>query len=146
MEIPRPVLKGQKALIAGIANEHAIAYGCAKAFRELGADIAITYLHEKSKPYVEPLAKELESSLFLPLDVSKPGELEAVFETIGKTWGKLDIVLHSIAFADKKDLGVGNLLGLYFILPGNIHGADYPFQDNLLQFLIDLGPTRSTNG
>jgi enoyl-[acyl-carrier protein] reductase I len=109
IEIPRPILKGQKALIAGIANEYSIAYGCAKAFRELGADIAITYLNEKSKPYVEPLARELESPLFLPLDVSKPGELEAVFEAIGKTWGKLDIMLHSIAFADKKDLQGGLL-------------------------------------
>ena len=71
---PAPaVLKGKKALVVGIANEHSIAYGCAKAFRELGADLAITYLNEKARPYVEPLARELEAPLFLPLDVAHAG-------------------------------------------------------------------------
>ena len=83
LEIPRPVLKGAKALVVGIANEHSIAYGCARAFRELGADLAITYLNEKSKSYVEPLAKALEAPIFLPLDVSTPGELEKLFAAIG---------------------------------------------------------------
>ena len=83
-EIPRPVLKGAKALVVNIANEHSIAYGCAAAFRELGAELAITYLNEKARPYVEPLARRLEAPLFLPLDVSTPGELETVFERIGK--------------------------------------------------------------
>ena len=93
------LLKGTKALVVGIANEHSIAYGCAKAFRELGADLAITYLNEKAKTYVEPLAKELGAPIFMPLDVGSPGMLEAVFETIGKKWGRLDILVHSIAFA-----------------------------------------------
>ena len=70
VEIPRPVLKDSKALVVGIANEHSIAYGCAKAFRELGADLAITYLNEKARPHVEPLARQLEAPIFLPLDVS----------------------------------------------------------------------------
>lgn len=104
-----PILKDKKALVVGIANEHSIAYGCAKAFRELEADLAITYLNEKAKPYVEPLAKELGAPLFLPLDVSKPGELEAVFETIRQQWGRLDILVHSIAFAPKEDLQGGLL-------------------------------------
>ncbi len=106
-EIPRPVLKGQKALVVGVANEHSIAYGCAKAFRELGADLAITYLNEKARPHVEPLAKALEAPLFLPLDVSVDGELEAVFAAIGWQWGELDILVHSIAFAPKEDLQGG---------------------------------------
>ncbi|TMH37747.1 MAG: enoyl-ACP reductase FabI [Betaproteobacteria bacterium] len=104
IEIPRPVLKGAKALVVGVANQYSIAYGCAKAFRELGADLAITYINEKTKTYVEPLVKELEAPIFMPLDVATPGMLEAVFERITKDWGKLDIVLHSIAFAPKEDL------------------------------------------
>src|SRR5947207_8581233 len=109
IEIPRPALKGAKALVVGVANEHSIAYGCAKAFRELGADLAITYLNQKARAYVEPLARALEAPLFLPLDVSVEGELEAVFEAIGKDWGRLDILVHSIAFAPKEDLQGGLL-------------------------------------
>jgi enoyl-[acyl-carrier protein] reductase I len=108
-EIPRPVLKGKKALVVGIANEHSIAYGCASAFRELGADLAITYLNEKAKSFVQPLARSLDATLFMPLDVAKPGELEAVFERIKKDWGRLDILVHSIAFAPKEDLQGGLL-------------------------------------
>jgi len=109
LEIPRPVLKGRKALVVGIANDSSIAYGCAKAFRELGADLAITYLNDKARPYVEPLAKSLEAPLFLPLDVSQPGQLETVFEAIARQWGELDILVHSIAFAPKADLQGGLL-------------------------------------
>lgn len=98
------LLKGKKALVTGIANDQSIAWGCAKAFHAFGADIAITYRSEKTKKYVDPLAKEVASPIYLPLDVQKPGEMEAVFKTIEKTWGKLDIVLHSIAFAPKDDL------------------------------------------
>jgi enoyl-[acyl-carrier protein] reductase I len=109
LEIPRPVLKDKKALVVGIANEYSIAYGCAAAFRELGADLAITYLNEKAKAYVEPLAQKLEAPIFTPLDVSKPGELEALFERIAKDWGRLDILVHSIAWAPKDDLQGGLL-------------------------------------
>jgi enoyl-[acyl-carrier protein] reductase I len=104
---PGAVLSGKKALVAGIANEHSIAYGCAAAFRELGADLAITYLNEKSKTYVEPLAQKLEAPILAPLDVSQPGELEALFERIAREWGRLDIVVHSIAWAPKGDLQGG---------------------------------------
>jgi enoyl-[acyl-carrier protein] reductase I len=107
LAIPGAVLSGKKALVAGIANEHSIAYGCAAAFRELGADLAITYLNEKAKPYVEPLARKLEAPIVAPLDVSQPGELEALFERIAREWGRLDIVVHSIAWAPKGDLQRG---------------------------------------
>ena len=76
IDIPRPLLSVHKALVIGIANEHSIAYGCAKAFRELGADLAITYLNEKARPHVEPLARALDAPLFLPLDVSTEGALD----------------------------------------------------------------------
>ena len=109
VEIKSPILQGKKALVVGIANEHSIAYGCAKAFRELGADLAITHLNDKARPYVEPLAKELEAPIFRPLDVSKAGELEALFAAINDQWGRLDILVHSIAFAPKEDLQGGLL-------------------------------------
>jgi len=109
VDVQRPVLAGKKALVVGIANEHSIAYGCASAFRELGAELAITYLNEKAKGYVEPLATALQAPLFLPLDVSKPGELETVFDRIAKDWGTLDILVHSIAWAPKDDLQGGLL-------------------------------------
>src|SRR6476660_4749153 len=109
VEIPRPLLKGTKALVVGIANPQSIAYGCAKAFHELGADLAITYVNEKTKTYVEPLAKELEAPIFAMLDVAQPGHLESVFQNITQKWGKLDILVHSIAFAPKEDLQGGLL-------------------------------------
>ena len=99
-----PLLKGKKALVTGIANDQSIAWGCAKAFRAFGADLAITYLNDKAKPHVEPLAKEVETSIFMPLNLQIEGQLEAVFDTIREKWGKLDICLHSIAFAPKEDL------------------------------------------
>src|SRR5579872_3887770 len=92
----RPVLAGQKALVIGVANDQSIAYGCAKAFRTVGADLAITWLNEKARPHVEPLARELESSITAALDVSVPGQLEALFETVRERWGKLDILVHSV--------------------------------------------------
>jgi enoyl-[acyl-carrier protein] reductase I len=98
------LLKGKKALVTGIANDQSIAWGCAKAFRAFGADLAVTYRNDKAKPYVEPLAKEVAASIFMPLDLQSEGQLEAVFEKIDKTWGKLDLCLHSIAFAPKQDL------------------------------------------
>ena len=98
------LLDGKKGLIVGIANENSIAWGCAKAFRAFGAEVAVTYLNEKAKKYVEPLARELESPIVMPLDVNAPGQMEAVFETIAKKWGGLDFVVHSIAFSPKDAL------------------------------------------
>jgi enoyl-[acyl-carrier protein] reductase I len=109
IEAHYPVLAGQRALIVGIANEHSIAYGCAKAFRETGAELAITYLNDKARPHVEPLAKELGAGLLLPLDVEAPGQLEAVFEAVRAHWGRLDILVHAIASAPKADLQGGLL-------------------------------------
>jgi len=98
------VLAARKGLIVGIANEHSIAYGCARTFRDLGAELAVTWLNEKARPYVEPLARSLSATIALPLDVEQPGQMEAVFAAIKEQWGRLDFVLHSIAFAPKEDL------------------------------------------
>jgi enoyl-[acyl-carrier protein] reductase I len=106
---PRPILQGKRALVAGIANEHSIAYGCAKAFHELGADLAITYGTEKAKPHVEPLARDLGAPIFMPLDVTHPGDIEALFAQIEQQWGQLDLFVHSIAWAPKEDLQGGLL-------------------------------------
>ena len=106
-KVPTPILKGAKALVVGVANDQSIAYGCASAFRELGADLAITYLNDKARKHVEPLARKLDAPIFMPLDVATPGELEAVFAKIAKDWGRLDILVHSIAFAPKEDLRGG---------------------------------------
>jgi enoyl-[acyl-carrier protein] reductase I len=98
------LLEGKRGLIVGIANENSIAWGCAKAFRAFGAELAVTYLNEKAKKYVEPLARELEAPIVMPLDVGTPGQMEAVFQRITKDWGKLDFVVHSIAFSPKEAL------------------------------------------
>ncbi|HVJ32583.1 MAG TPA: enoyl-ACP reductase FabI [Terriglobia bacterium] len=108
-ETIRPVLAGNKALVVGVANDQSIAYGCAKAFRMAGAELAVTWLNDKARPHVEPLAMELGAAITGALDVSVPGQLEAVFETIDRSWGKLDILVHSIAFAPKEDLQGGLL-------------------------------------
>lgn len=105
----RPVLAGKKALVAGIANEHSIAWGCAQAFHELGAELAITYANDKTKVHTEPLAASVQAPIFLPLDVTREEELDAVFEQIEKQWGQLDIFVHSIAWAPKEDLQGGLL-------------------------------------
>lgn len=97
-------LRGKLGLVVGVANDQSIAYGCARAFHQGGADLAITYMNAKAEGYVRPLAEKLGASLILPLDVEKPGELEAVFEEISKRWGRLDFLVHSIAFAPKDDL------------------------------------------
>jgi enoyl-[acyl-carrier protein] reductase I len=103
------LFEGKKALLVGIANEHSIAYGCAAAFRELGADLAITYVNEKTKKYVGPLADRLQAPIFVPLDVAIPGQLEAVFERIDREWGRLDVLVHSISGVPKADLRGGLL-------------------------------------
>jgi enoyl-[acyl-carrier protein] reductase I len=104
-----PVLAGRRALVVGIANEHSIAWGCARAFAELGAEVAVTYLNEKARPHVEPLAASIGAPMVLPLDVSAPGELDAVFEALDRRWDRLDILVHSIAWAPKDDLQGGLL-------------------------------------
>ena len=98
------LLEGKKGLIVGIANENSIAWGCAKAFRALGAEVAVTYVNEKAKKYVEPLARELDAQIVMPLDVNSPGQMEAVFDRITKEWNHLDFLVHSIAFSPKDAL------------------------------------------
>ena len=93
------LLAGRKGLVVGIANQHSIAYGCARMFRACGAEIAVTWLNEKARPHVEPLARELRAPITLPLDVEQPGAMEAVFDAIRDRWGRLDFVLHSIAWS-----------------------------------------------
>jgi len=98
------LLKGKKALVTGIANDQSIAWGCAKAFHAFGAEVAVTYLNDKARRYVAPLAEAISAPILMPLDVQREGQLEAVFERIGELWGRLDLCLHSIAFAPKDDL------------------------------------------
>lgn len=102
-----PILTGKRALVVGVANEQSIAWGCALAFRKLGAEVVLTYLNEKALPHVQPLAKQIDAQL-LPLDVTQPGQLEAVFAALAEQ-GRLDILVHSIAFAPKEDLQGGLL-------------------------------------
>lgn len=98
------MLKGQRGLVIGVANGNSIAFGCAAKLRAFGAEIALTYLNEKAKPYVEPLASQIDATLLMPLDVSQPGQMQSVFDQIRDTWGQLDFVIHSIAFAPRDDL------------------------------------------
>ena len=97
-------LKGKRGLVVGVANEASIAAGCARAFRAAGAELALTFLNEKARPWVEPVAQEVGAPLFLPCDVREPGQLEAVFDRITAEWGRLDFLLHAIAFAPREYL------------------------------------------
>ena len=98
------ILKGQKALIVGVANDRSIAWGCAEAMHRSGAEIAMTYLNDKARPYVEPLASAIKAPLLLPLEVRDPAQVDALFEAIATKWGQLDILVHSIAFAPRQAL------------------------------------------
>jgi NAD(P)-dependent dehydrogenase (short-subunit alcohol dehydrogenase family) len=98
------LLSGRKGLVVGIANEHSIAYGCARMFRNCGAELGMTWINEKTRGYVEPLARELGASIAMQLDVEQPGAMESVFDTIRERWGHLDFLLHSIGFAPAHDL------------------------------------------
>ncbi|TPE48999.1 enoyl-ACP reductase FabI [Amaricoccus solimangrovi] len=97
-------LEGRTALVVGVANDQSIAWGCARALHAQGAKLAITYLNEKAEKHVRPLAEALGAELILPLDVARPGQLEAVFAAITAHWGRLDTLLHSIAFCPREDL------------------------------------------
>jgi enoyl-[acyl-carrier protein] reductase I len=103
-EVKAKLLDGKKGLIVGIANDQSIAWGCAKAFRALGAELAVTYLNDTARTHVEPLARQVEAAIVMPLDMRVPGQLEAVFDRITGEWGRLDFVIHSIAFSPKEAL------------------------------------------
>lgn len=97
-------LTGNKALVVGVANDQSIAWGCASALRAQGADVALTYLNAKAERYVRPLAERLGAELVLPLDVRDTLQIDATFAAIAERWGRLDTLVHSIAFAAREDL------------------------------------------
>lgn len=97
-------LQGKKGLVVGIANDQSIAWGCARALRDAGAELAVTWLNDKARPHVEPLAQQLPAALAMPLDVGQPAQMAALFDAIERTWGRLDFLVHSIAFAPATDL------------------------------------------
>ncbi|RBP11944.1 enoyl-[acyl-carrier-protein] reductase [NADH] [Roseiarcus fermentans] len=98
------MLKGKKGLVVGIANDQSIAYGCAHKLRAFGAELAVTWLNEKAEQHVRPHAEALGATIMGPMDVMKPGELENLFERIAREWGRLDFLIHAIAFAPREDL------------------------------------------
>ena len=97
-------LTGKRGLVIGVANEQSIAAGCARAFRTEGAELVLTYLNDKAKPHVANVAETVEATALLPLDVEDDAQFDAVFDWIAQRWGRLDFVLHSIAFCPKEDL------------------------------------------
>ncbi|MGP9768102.1 enoyl-ACP reductase FabI [Halomonas sp. AOP13-D3-9] len=97
-------LNNKIALVVGVANQHSIAAGCAQAFRSAGAEVVLTYANEKAKPFVTPVAEAMGAALLLPMDVEQDGEMEAVFAAVAQRWGRLDILVHSIAFCTADDL------------------------------------------
>lgn len=97
-------LTGKKGLIVGIANNNSIAWACAKALHAEGAELAATWQVERSRPYVEPLLQQLQMPIQMPLDVTDEAQVDALFAAISERWGKLDFLIHSIAFAPQQDL------------------------------------------
>lgn len=98
------LLEGKKAIILGIANKRSIAYGIAKVFKENGAEIGINYLNEKFEKKLKPIADELETSIYHRLDVSSDEQIEEFFNVVKEKWGEVDIIVHSIAYANKEYL------------------------------------------
>lgn len=97
-------MTGKKGLVIGIANEHSLAWAAARNSHAAGADLAVTYLNDKARPFVEPLATNIDASMLLPCDVAQDGQLEAVFGAITQTWGRLDFLLHAVAWSPSEDL------------------------------------------
>ena len=97
-------LEGKKGLVVGVANSQSIAWGCTRAFHEAGASLAMTYLNEKAEPHVRPLAESVKAEILLPLDVRDEVQMQALFDSIAQQWGKLDFLLHAIAYAPKEEL------------------------------------------
>jgi enoyl-[acyl-carrier protein] reductase I len=98
------MLKGKRGLVVGIANADSIAFGAAAKLCAFGAELAVTWLNDKAEAHVRPLAEQLGAGIAMKLDVEAPGEMEAVFDRLTRDWGKLDFVIHSIAFAPRADL------------------------------------------
>ena len=93
-----------RGLIVGLANDQSLAWGCATTLRAAGAELALTYLNDRAKRFVEPLAQQVGAEMLLPLDVTAPDQMDALFDRVASRWGGLDFLLHSIAFAPKEDL------------------------------------------
>ena len=98
------LMKGKKGIIFGVSNTHGIAYGIAKQLHEAGADIAFTYAGEAMEKRVRPIAEGMDAKLIMSCDVTNEAEVEAVFKECEKIYGKLDFVVHAVAFAPKEDL------------------------------------------
>ena len=98
------IMAGKKGLIMGVANDHSIAWGIAKAMADQGAEIAFTYQGEALEKRVKPLAESIGSDILIPCDVLNPESMDNVFATLKEKWGKLDFVVHAIAFSDKNEL------------------------------------------
>ncbi|WP_246149809.1 SDR family oxidoreductase [Tritonibacter litoralis] len=98
------LLDEKRGLVVGIANEHSIASGCARAFHREGAELAVTYLNERARPFLQPVAEALDAEIFMPLDVTADADMDALFEAIASSWGQPDFVLHSVAYCPKEDL------------------------------------------
>ena len=98
------ILKDKKGLVIGIANQRSIAWACARAFYKAGATLGGTWLSDKSRPHVEPLLDALGADIRRPLDVLDDSQMQGLFEEVQRRWGRLDFLLHSIAFAPKADL------------------------------------------
>ncbi|HKY90096.1 MAG TPA: SDR family oxidoreductase, partial [Nevskiaceae bacterium] len=97
-------MAGKKALITGVASDRSIATGIAEAFKREGAELAFTYQGERLKSRVAEFAAECGSSIVLPLDVSEDAQIAEVFSELGKQWGALDVLVHSIGFAPREQL------------------------------------------
>lgn len=100
----RPAGEAVKGLVVGLANDRSLAWGCAQALHAQGAELAVTYQNEKARPHVAPLAAALGADIVMPLDVTVDAEMDALFAALAGRWGRLDFLLHSIAFAPKADL------------------------------------------
>lgn len=98
------ILKNRVGLVVGVANAQSIAAGCAAAFAREGADLVLTYMNARALPHVQPVADAVGAAQLLPLDLAAPEQLDAVFEAIATRWGRLDFLLHSVAFCPKDDL------------------------------------------
>jgi enoyl-[acyl-carrier protein] reductase I len=104
MTDPAPLMQGKQGLIMGIANERSLAWGIAKAVHAQGAKVAVTYQGEALLKRVRPLADHLESDLVLPAEVTDPSSLDALFADLARHWGRLDFLVHAVAYSDKEEL------------------------------------------
>ncbi len=104
MSETQPLMKGKRGLILGLANERSLAWGITKQVADHGAELAFTYQGEALEKRVRPLAEGLNSPIIMPCDVTDAASLDALFEAIKTTWGRLDFVLHAVAFSDKEEL------------------------------------------